>query len=64
MADLHVGRGFNIGEFNANLAISCYNILNKESIMRGEDGPLHDLNTFTGFWSPGRTFNFSMKIAF
>jgi outer membrane receptor for ferrienterochelin and colicin len=64
MADLHVGRGFNIGEFNANVAISCYNILNKESIMRGEDGPLHDLNTFTGFWSPGRTFNFSMKIAF
>lgn len=64
VADLHVGYDFSIGQVNANATISCFNILNKESIMRGEDGLSHDLDTFTGFWSPGRTFNISLKIEF
>ncbi len=64
VCDIHLGRDFNIGELEANAAISCYNVLNQESIMRGEDGPTHDLDTFIGFWSPGRIFNFSLKIAF
>jgi outer membrane receptor for ferrienterochelin and colicin len=64
VADMHLGYDFSIGELKANTTISCYNILNKESIMRGEDGSSHDLDTFAGFWSPGRTFNFSLKIAF
>ncbi|MHC1774413.1 MAG: TonB-dependent receptor [Lentimicrobium sp.] len=64
VADLHAGYDFSIGQFDANATISCFNILNKESIMRGEDGLTHDLDTFAGFWSPGRTFNISLKIDF
>jgi hypothetical protein len=62
--DLHLLHDFNIGNLKATASASAFNIMNKEEIMRGEDGPTHDINTFTGFWSPGRTFNFSLKVAF
>ncbi len=62
--DLHLLYDFPISTLNSTLGISVYNLTNKESVMRGEDGATHELDTFTGFWSPGRTFNFSLKIAF
>lgn len=62
--DLHLIHEFVIADLKATAGASIYNVLNHESIMRGEDGLTHDLNTFTGFWTPGRTFNFSLKIAF
>jgi iron complex outermembrane recepter protein len=62
--DIHGFHDFLIGNQKATAGISVYNILNEESILRGEDGLTHDLDTFTGFWSPGRTFNFSIKLAF
>jgi len=62
--DLHALHDFNIGEMKATAGISAYNILNEESIMRGEDGATHELDSFMGFWSPGRTFNFSLKLVF
>lgn len=62
--DVHLGYNFNLGGIDAVASMSCYNLLNQESIMRGEDGPDHNLDTFTGFWSPGRTFNFSIKLNF
>lgn len=62
--DLHLLHDFNIGNLKATAGASAFNVLNKEDIMRGEDGSSHELDTFTGFWSPGRTFNFSLKIAF
>jgi iron complex outermembrane recepter protein len=62
--DLHAFHDFMVGGLKATAGINAYNILNKESIMRGEDGPTHDLETFTGFWTPGRTFNFSLKVQF
>ncbi len=62
--DLHAFHDFMIGGLKATAGINAYNILNEESIMRGEDGPTHDIETFTGFWTPGRTFNFSLKVQF
>ncbi len=62
--DLHLIYDFMISELKATAGISAFNIMNANYIMRGEDGSSHDLNTFTGFWSMGRTFNFSLKIAF
>lgn len=64
VVDLHLLYDFRINDLKATAGISGYNILNSESILRGEDGLTHDLDTFTGFWSPGRTFNFSLKLAF
>lgn len=64
MADLHLSYNFNIGNIAADAGFSCYNLLNSASIMRGEDGITHQLDSFVGFWSPGRTFNFSLKLGF
>jgi hypothetical protein len=64
MADIHIEYSFLIGLLKSNISMSCYNIMNNESILRGEDGPSHNLDSFQGFWSPGRTFNFSLKIMF
>ncbi|MFA6949612.1 MAG: TonB-dependent receptor [Lentimicrobiaceae bacterium] len=62
--NLHIIYDFLIGGLKTTASTGIYNLLNKESIMRGEDGNSHDIYTFTGFWSPGRTFNFSIKVAF
>lgn len=62
--DLHILHDFILANLKATAGISAFNLLNQEAIMRGEDGPTHDINTFTGFWTPGRTFNFSLKVSF
>ena len=62
--DLHLVYDFTISELNATAGFSAFNILNENYIMRGEDGFTHDIDSFTGFWSMGRTFNFSLKVAF
>lgn len=62
--DLHLVYEFLVDGLKTTAGISAYNITNQESIMRGEDGITHNLDSFTGFWSPGRTFNFSLKVNF
>ena len=64
LLDLHLGYLFKLGELPVYANMSCFNVLNRESIMRGEDGITHDLNTFSGFWTQGRTFNMAVKISF
>ncbi|MFH1118754.1 MAG: TonB-dependent receptor plug domain-containing protein [Bacteroidota bacterium] len=64
VADIHIGYNFKIGEIKSNASISCFNIFNNESILRGEDGTTHQLDSFSGFWSPGRTFSFSLRVEF
>jgi len=64
VADLHLGYNFIIAGLKSYASVSCFNLTGKESILRGEDGPDHRLDTFQGFWSPGRTFNFSIKLDF
>lgn len=64
ITDLFVNYDFKIAGLKTIASLSCYNLLDKEAIMRGEDGSTHDIDSFRGFWSQGRTFNLSMKISF
>jgi len=62
--DLYAGYDLKVKQFPVSLQLGCQNVFNKETIIRGEDGASHDLATFRGFWSLGRTFNMSAKINF
>ncbi|HDO28197.1 MAG TPA: TonB-dependent receptor [Bacteroidetes bacterium] len=44
--------------------INGFNLLNSNFIEWGEDGANHQLNTFRGFWSFGRTFDFMLRLYF
>ena len=64
LLDLHLGYNFNLGVLPVNANLSCFNVMNTESIMRGEDGDTHGLDSFRGFWTLGRTFNIAVKVSF
>ncbi|MCF8366128.1 MAG: TonB-dependent receptor, partial [Bacteroidales bacterium] len=64
IVDLHVYYPFEFIGKPAMLNLSCYNALNSEHIIRGEDGVNHDLESFSGFWGFGRTFNMMLKLSF
>lgn len=64
MIDAMLGYNFYARQFPVTLQLNCQNLLNKEVITRGNDGSQHDLASFKGFWSLGRTFNFSAKVSF
>jgi len=64
LIDLYAGYDMLVKQFPVSLQIACQNVFNKQSIIRGDDGAGHDLETFSGFWSLGRTFNVSAKISF
>jgi outer membrane receptor for Fe3+-dicitrate len=64
LIDLYTSYDFQVKELPVSLQLSCQNIFNKETIIRGDDGAGHNLETFNGFWSLGRTFNFSAKVSF
>jgi hypothetical protein len=55
---------FQLFKSTANFQLNCYNILNSVQIETGEDGLNHDLDTFRGFWSFGRTFEFMLRFQF
>jgi len=63
LLDIHFGYPFDFLNSKALLNISCYNVLNTENIIRGEDGINHDEESFRGFWGFGRTFNFSLRLS-
>lgn len=64
LLDLHVLFPFRLGDFAATLNVSCFNLLDSEYIMRGEDGTGHDLDSFRGFWGFGRNFHLALKVNF
>ncbi len=64
LLDLYAGYDMNVKQFPISLQLACQNVFNKQTIIRGDDGAGHDLETFKGFWSLGRTFNVSVKISF
>lgn len=64
LLDLHFGYPFGLLNTQAQLSVSCYNVLDSENIIRGQDGLNHDEAGFTGFWGFGRTFNFSLRLGF
>jgi len=62
--DLYAGYDMKVKQFPVSLQLACQNVFDKLTIIRGDDGVNHDLETFSGFWSLGRTFNVSAKISF
>jgi len=62
--DLHLTYPFSFINNQALFGVSCFNLLNSEHIIRGEDGADHDQSSFRGFWGFGRSFNFSLKFSF
>lgn len=60
----YVSIPFQFFKSTASFQINTYNVLNTVHIEIGEDGPNHDLSTFRGFWSFGRTFDFMLKLNF
>ncbi len=38
------------------------NLFDSRSIVSGEDGSSHELDTFRGYWSFGRTFDFGLRL--
>lgn len=64
LLDIHFNYPFSLFGNRADLNLSCYNALDSEHIIRGEDGPGHDLENFRGFWGFGRTFHVDLKFYF
>ena len=64
LIDAHLGYNFKIDDYDIFTGFSCFNLLNKEYIMRGEDGSSHNLSSFQGNWGFGRTFSFNLKLNF
>ena len=64
LTDLHLQYEFAVAGIKTIAGLSCFNLFGKENITRGEDGPDHSLDTFRGFWTNGRTFNFSLSLKF
>lgn len=64
LVDVHLGYDFKIADYDVFTGMSCFNLLDKQYIMRGEDGNMHNLSTFQGNWGFGRTFNINLKIRF
>ncbi len=62
--DLHLNYDFELLEKPASFQVSCFNVTGMENVISGEDGATHDKDSFRGFWSYGRTFNFLMKVSF
>lgn len=55
---------FEFLESTGSVNINAYNLFNTVHIETGEDGANHDLATFRGFWSFGRTLDFMIRLNF
>jgi len=62
--NIYIGIPFKFFKQSGLLQINGYNLLNKQYIEWGEDGENHDLNSFRGFWSFGRSFDFMLILNF
>jgi len=61
---LFISYTFDIRGLATIASVNCYNLFDNRAIIRGEDGSTHTIDTFTGFWLPGRIFNVSLKVSF
>lgn len=64
LLDGHLQFRFPLFGTDCQVFASGFNLLDQHYILRGEDGADHDRESFRGFWSFGRTFNFGMKLSF
>jgi len=64
LLNLYANIPFSIGSKSANINLGFNNILNNHFITSGQDGADHTLNSFTGFWAEGFTFNVKLSFYF
>ncbi|HOW31223.1 MAG TPA: TonB-dependent receptor [Bacteroidales bacterium] len=64
LTNIFIGYDFLIQEVRARAQLSCENLFNIQTPVRGDDGADHSSKTFTGFWSLGRTFNLAIRFSF
>jgi outer membrane receptor protein involved in Fe transport len=64
LANLYLNVPFNLGSKHGSIDLGFNNLLNEHYITVGQDGTNHDINTFTGFWSEGFTFNIRLGFYF
>ncbi len=62
--DLYLNCPFSIQKLMFSLDLGCQNVVNSKYIIRGQDGPTHTIEDFTGFWGFGRTFFAGLKMKF
>jgi hypothetical protein len=62
VCDVFLAYSFALKAFDVTAQLSCQNLTNTVSITRGDDGTTHNLDSFTGFWLQGRTFNLTTRI--
>ncbi len=62
--NIYLGIPFKLFKTHGLVQINAYNLLDNIYIEWGEDGINHDIETFRGFWSFGRNFDFMIKLNF
>jgi hypothetical protein len=62
--NIYLGIPFRIFKTYGVIQVNGYNLLNHTYIEWGEDGQTHDINSFRGFWSFGRNFDFMLRLNF
>jgi hypothetical protein len=64
VADVHASFPFTVGMLQAVFFFTCSNVFDAHYIERGDDGATHDLSSFRGFWSTGRTVQTGLRFKF
>ncbi|PKP51785.1 MAG: hypothetical protein CVT92_11895 [Bacteroidetes bacterium HGW-Bacteroidetes-1] len=64
LANVNLNYPFMIIDQKVNLFITVNNLFDHHYIVKGEDGIGHNLETFRGFWSFGRTFDMGIRWFF
>ncbi|MDR0540724.1 MAG: TonB-dependent receptor plug domain-containing protein [Dysgonamonadaceae bacterium] len=64
VSDLHIQFPFEMQGIVTDLFFMCNNVFNARYIERGDDGVTHDLTSFRGFWSTGRTVQVGLRAKF
>jgi hypothetical protein len=64
VADVHLQFPFKVSALDATLFITCNNLFDALYIERGDDGAMHDLTSFRGFWNIGRNMQAGIRIGF
>jgi iron complex outermembrane recepter protein len=64
LGNLNISYPIEFFENKAVVFMNINNIFNEIYILKGEDGIEHNIETFRGFWSFGRTFDFGFRLKF
>ena len=64
VVNAYISVPFHISKMPVLLQINGYNILNNDYIEWGEDSTGHNMESFRGFWSFGRNFDFMIRFYF